>query len=175
MKQKAKELLQLGNTDTPHMKALKMKRMNLLKNISEATENVVKSVKSQKNKKSNINKLIEDEIKMMSSRPNKGPLSEIEQVGKIIAPKEYKTRPEKNLEAFEERVRSSMPTLETYPSKKVKDYVHKQQLKTWTKSLDDRLWNKKVSSSLQTMNDTRIIEQARKEIEKTRDIVKLHL
>lgn len=170
IKAQAAELLKFENTDTPHMKALKLKRRNLLQNISQATETVTKTYKSQRNKESNISKLIEKEIKQISSRPKKGPLSQIDQVVIGATSKEVRTRPEKNLDRFEERVRRSMPLCEPFPSEKVKDHMHEQQIKTWTKALDDRLWNKKVSSSLQGVPDTRIIEQAKKEIEKTRDI-----
>jgi hypothetical protein len=173
IKEKAAELLKPEQKDTPHMKALKLKRMNLLKNISDATENATKLQKSQKNTASNLNKLIQTEIKHLSSRRTKGPASEPEDIGRQAAPKEYKTRPEKNLDVFEERVRKAMPTLEPYPSRKVKDHVHGEQLKTWTKALDDRLWNKKVGehSRWDALSDSRIIEQAQKEIERSRDIV----
>jgi hypothetical protein len=173
VKVKATELLKPEQKDTPHMKALKLKRMNLLKNISDTTDNATKFQKSQKSKEYNLNKLIEMEIKQLSS--SAGLVSEIEEMGKHVASKEFKTRPEKNLDVFEERVRKSMPTLEPYPSKKVKDQVHELQLKTWTKALDDRLWNKKVSerSRWEAMSDSRIIEQAQKEIERSRDIVSL--
>lgn len=147
------------------MRALKLKRMNLLKNISDATESAARSYKSQKKKESNVNKIIDKEIKLISSRPSQGPLSEIDTAKDS---KEFKTRPERNLKGFQERVIKSMPLLESYPSQKEKDHVHEQQLKTWTKALDDRLWSKKVSSVLHTMNDVKILEQAKKEIEQTR-------
>ena len=69
-----------------------------------------------------------------------------------------------------------MPTLEPYPSKQAQDNIHEQQTKTWKKALDDRLRDKKLNAhtDLERITaDGLIVEQAKRDIEKTRNIVKL--
>ena len=160
-------MLKPGLTDTPHMKALKLKRYHLLKNISSSlkkkTESVKRKTVSEKDKRR------EKQVKEILSRPKDGPFSEeIRQPNKKV----FKTKAEKNLEIYQNRIRK-IPIQEQYPSNKTQELLQDQQIKTWKKALDDRLWNIKIKeqSNMQTSLDSKILEHVEKEIQKSVEFV----
>ena len=51
---------------------------------------------------------------------------------------------EKNMDAFEKRVRDVLPILGQFPKPADKERSWTRQLKTWNRALDDRVWTQKV-------------------------------
>jgi hypothetical protein len=138
--------------DTPHMKALKIRRYNLLKNLEGSKRNILRESGSTKNKtkrlldKSFSEKLRKDIEKEARTRSSKDADPDVKELSSYIEVEDPEglTLPEQNLENFEKAIRSRIALFDKFPSKEVKEKAQTTQVQTWKKALDNRLWARKV-------------------------------
>ena len=134
------------------MKALKIRRYNLLKNVEGSKRKILKETAISKTKskrlldKSLAEKLrkdVEKDAKTSNSKELDLDVKESSNYVEVEDP-EGLTVPEQNLENFEQRIRSRITLFDKFPSKETKEKAQTNQAQTWKKALDDRLWARKV-------------------------------
>ncbi|KND02412.1 hypothetical protein, variant [Spizellomyces punctatus DAOM BR117] len=162
-------LLNVNAKDTPYTKALKLRRARLLR------EQKARSGKSRRDhlpRHSITPKRRATLAKRLQARPlegSDGGVAEMDYSMGISEPDDgvseqqdetdgsttepgtpAKPLPERNLEEYEKTVRAALPSAEIHP--RTKDRVWNQQLKTWEKALDDRLWSGTVRNHRETQS-----------------------
>ncbi|TPX71822.1 hypothetical protein SpCBS45565_g00889 [Spizellomyces sp. 'palustris'] len=146
-------LLNVNAKDTPYTKALKLRRARLLreqKAISGKSRRVHLTRHSIKPKRRSTfakrlggshGGVAEMDYSTGISEPDDGVSEQQDETdGSTTEPgTPAKPLPERNLEEYEKTVRTALPSADIHP--RTKDRVWNQQLKTWEKALDDRLWS----------------------------------
>ena len=136
------------------MRALKIKRYNLLKGIQESQSKVEKETRKTHQLKTDLEKSLAQKIRSGPSRPVESAFGTLMQGPLSGATTQAKTRPEKNLDLFQKRVQKKMPVSEDVPRKGIQEKVRGTQVTTWRKALDDRLWARKVNEVRSSCTET---------------------
>lgn len=132
--------------DTPHMRALKIKRYNLMKGIEETQSKVEKETKKTHQLKTDLEKSLAQKIRSGPNRPVESAFGSLMQEGSSSrTARQAKNRPEKNLDLFQKRLRKKLPASDDVPRKGIQEKVRGTQVTTWRKALDDRLWARRVN------------------------------
>ncbi|KAI8924490.1 hypothetical protein BC831DRAFT_465593 [Entophlyctis helioformis] len=88
---------------------------------------------------------------------------------RLAAKNEPLSQAERNLHAFEDRVRQTVPLLEAFPRIADSERTWRSQLSTWTRALDDRVWTQKVvmQKELDGIQDEAPLDYLRKDALRT--------
>ena len=148
--------LKIRPQDTPHMRALKMRRYKILKGVVESQKNIKDSVSNLKTVKMQVKQIIP--VKS-SSRPDPSPFSDTIHHGITLQEgveesqsnenelQDPQSLAERNLASFQENIAKALALPDNIQALSVAEQrkVYQSQVKTWSKALDDRLWTRQVN------------------------------
>ncbi|KAJ3210913.1 hypothetical protein HK099_008147 [Clydaea vesicula] len=160
-------LLKVQPTDTPHMKALKLKRVKLLKENSYAEKklnNLNVKFKEEMQETEHFLKFNKDEIKNFKFEEED--FGEEDESSDCKEEDKIKSIPEDNIELFQKNIKKVLPyvQIDKYITNKTLD----EQIKYWKKRLDDRLWSRSVKihkEDIESSLNLKKIELLKKEID----------